>query len=106
MTGPIKAALRPGGTGEPRAEEKLYTSNMLRAHFADLSIAKLESSDVEVSEGSGHNGMSALIDIVAVTPEWTARIVRPRGPLAHSAAADFSCLGLAIGSRPLSMACQ
>jgi hypothetical protein len=38
---------------------------MLRAAFADLEILHLAEYDAELHEGQRHNGMSALIDLVA-----------------------------------------
>jgi SAM-dependent methyltransferase len=76
----IKRALRPGGllllqgyrpkqleyrTGGPPLVENLYTEELLRAAFADLDVIELRSHDDAIREGSGHDGMSALIDLVA-----------------------------------------
>ena len=76
----MKTALRPGGllllhgytlaqldhgTGGPRAVENLYTEALLRAAFAEMEILTLTSYEAEISEGVGHNGRSALIDLVA-----------------------------------------
>jgi SAM-dependent methyltransferase len=76
----IKRALRPGGllllqgyrpkqldyrTGGPPLAENLYTEELLRAAFVDLDVIELRSHDDAIQEGSGHNGMSALIDLVA-----------------------------------------
>jgi SAM-dependent methyltransferase len=79
----IKCAVKPGGllllqgyrpeqigygTGGPSAPENLYTEEILRDAFGDFSIVALRSHDSVIHEGSGHNGMSALIDLVAVRP--------------------------------------
>lgn len=79
----IVGALRPGGvlllqgyrpaqlayrTGGPPFAENMYTEPLLREAFAELDIRHLASHDDIVREGSGHNGMSALIDLVAVKP--------------------------------------
>jgi SAM-dependent methyltransferase len=79
----IKTVLRPGGlvllqgyrpeqlrygTGGPPDVENLYTEAMLRAAFADFTLLHLDSHDSIVREGRGHNGMSALIDLVARKP--------------------------------------
>ncbi|GAA4777700.1 class I SAM-dependent methyltransferase [Stakelama sediminis] len=79
----MKRATRPGGlillegyrpkqldyaTGGPKQLENLYTEELLRHHFGDWSIEHLESYDREISEGAGHHGMSALIDLVAQRP--------------------------------------
>jgi len=76
----MKRALKPGGllllqgyrpeqvaygTGGPSTPENLYTEEMLRADFADLSILTLRVHDSVIHEGNGHNGMSALIDLIA-----------------------------------------
>ena len=79
----VKRALKPGGvllmqgyrprqleykTGGPPVEENLYTEELLRSAFADLEIVELVSHDDEIHEGRGHDGMSALIDLVARKP--------------------------------------
>lgn len=79
----ICRALKPGGllllegytprqlefrTGGPSQVENLYTEALLRTAFADLNILELHSYEAEVQEGTGHRGMSALIDLVAHKP--------------------------------------
>ncbi|HBP0978988.1 class I SAM-dependent methyltransferase [Comamonas sp. Y6] len=76
----MQQALRPGGllllqgyrpeqlayrTGGPSAIENLYTTELLRSAFAEMTIEHLREHDSEISEGHGHRGMSALIDLVA-----------------------------------------
>ena len=76
----MKEALQPGGhlilqgyrpeqlryaTGGPKQVEQLYTEALLRESFADLEILRLRSHDDVILEGTGHGGMSALIDMVA-----------------------------------------
>jgi len=76
----IKRALKPNGllflegyrprqleyrTGGPSIVENLYTEAMLREAFSDLEILELNQYDAIIEEGSGHKGMSALIDLVA-----------------------------------------
>ena len=76
----IKRGLKPGGllllegyrpeqleygTGGPPIAENLYTEPMLREAFGDLEVVELASYDAEIREGAAHNGMSALIDLVA-----------------------------------------
>lgn len=56
------------GTGGPRAVENLYTEDLLREAFAGLEFLELQSYEVEIDEGPGHSGMSALIDMVARKP--------------------------------------
>ena len=79
----MKQATRPGGyvliegyglkqldykTGGPGIPEHLYTLDLMREHFGDLQIEVLEEYDAELSEGKGHHGMSALVDLVARKP--------------------------------------
>jgi len=52
-------------TGGPSQVENLYTTELLRDAFADMEILRLAEYDAVISEGSRHNGMSALIDLVA-----------------------------------------
>lgn len=56
------------GTGGPPIAENLYTESMLRTAFADLEIIELRAYDAPIHEGAGHDGMSALIDLVARKP--------------------------------------
>jgi len=75
----MKSCLKPGGllllqgytprqleygTGGPPVAENMYTEPMLRKAFADMEILHLSEHDSQISEGSGHHGMSALIDLV------------------------------------------
>ncbi len=53
------------GTGGPPFAANMYTEALLREAFGDMEILRLEGYDREVQEGSGHSGMSALIDLVA-----------------------------------------
>lgn len=79
----MKQALKPGGllllegyrpeqlaygTGGPGQVENLYTEPLLRDAFGDLEEISLVSYDAEIAEGSGHVGLSALIDLVARKP--------------------------------------
>lgn len=79
----IKRSLKPGGllllqgytprqleyrTGGPSQIENLYTEGLLRAEFADMDILHLREHDSVIHEGAGHDGMSALIDLVARQP--------------------------------------
>ncbi|HCA26417.1 MAG TPA: SAM-dependent methyltransferase [Betaproteobacteria bacterium] len=76
----IQAALKPGGllilqgytpkqleykTGGPSNVDNLYTADMLAADFAAMEILHLREHEDIMREGKGHNGMSALVDIVA-----------------------------------------
>ena len=75
----IMGTLRPGGllllegytprqlaygTGGPPLAENMYTQDLLREAFAAHDIVDLVEYDAEISEGPGHEGMSALIDCI------------------------------------------
>lgn len=79
----VKKALRPGGlfilegygpkqleyrTGGPSQPENLYTEELLREAFSDFIIEELRSHDARIQEGEGHDGLSALVDLVARKP--------------------------------------
>ena len=76
----IRKALKPGGlllmqgytprqlhygTGGPKQIENLYTRALLEQAFASMSELRIEERECEIQEGSGHAGMSAVIDLVA-----------------------------------------
>jgi cyclopropane fatty-acyl-phospholipid synthase-like methyltransferase len=76
----LKRHLKPGGllllqgytprqleykTGGPSQLENLYAEAMLRELCADMQIVHLREHDSVIHEGTGHNGRSALIDLVA-----------------------------------------
>lgn len=80
MFAQMAAALRPGGllllegygpgqlaygTGGPKALDHLYTVDELATAFPDLDVVLLEEYDAVLDEGPRHQGMSALIDLVA-----------------------------------------
>jgi SAM-dependent methyltransferase len=75
----IARSLRPGGlllmqgyrpeqlaygTGGPKAAENLYTEAMLRGAFAGFGRVEIAHYDAVLEEGTGHHGMSALIDLI------------------------------------------
>jgi len=75
----IWKALKPGGllllqgyrpkqleykTGGPPHVENLYTREVLENAFHEFSSLDIREHDSVVDEGSGHAGMSALIDLV------------------------------------------
>jgi cyclopropane fatty-acyl-phospholipid synthase-like methyltransferase len=77
----IRQAVKPGGlllmqgyrpeqlgyrTGGPDKVEHLYTRALLTESFGDFASVQINEHDSVIREGSGHNGMSALIDLVAV----------------------------------------
>lgn len=79
----MRKALKPGGllivegytpkqldygTGGPKQAEHLYTRTMLEEAFGDFRDVKIVEEDVEIHEGSGHGGMSAVIGLTARKP--------------------------------------
>jgi SAM-dependent methyltransferase len=75
----LKKTLRPGGlllmegyrpeqiaykTGGPSEVENLYTRELLEDAFKDFASIEIKEYDSVVDEGPGHNGMSALIDLI------------------------------------------
>lgn len=76
----MKRAVKPGGylliegygmkqleykTGGPDIPEHLYTLDLMASAFADMEIEVLTEYDAELNEGNRHQGMSALVDLVA-----------------------------------------
>ena len=76
----LRDALKPGGrlliqgyrpeqlkyrTGGPPDAERLYTRAILEQGFGDMAELEIREHDSEISEGSAHVGMSALIDLIA-----------------------------------------
>ncbi len=57
------------GTGGPKIEANLYTEAMLREAFGDWQILRLVEEEVEMSEGAGHAGISAVIGLAVRRPE-------------------------------------
>jgi len=51
-------------TGGPSEIENLYTAELLTQAFPDFEILLLKEQEVELREGSRHNGMSAFIDFI------------------------------------------
>lgn len=80
----MKQSVRPGGlvvlqgyrpeqvdlgTGGPPQRENMYTRDLLLAAFGDFEILHLDEHDTAIREGSGHDGLSALVDLVARRPD-------------------------------------
>jgi len=76
----MQRALKPGGllllqgytpkqlefkTGGPSNIDNLYTAQDLRRDFSKLEILQLREHEMEIDEGPGHSGISALVDLVA-----------------------------------------
>lgn len=79
----MRTTLRPGGrlllhgyrpeqlaygTGGPPFEDHLYTEELLSEAFGDMEVEVLDAYDAVLAEGTGHGGMSALVDLVARRP--------------------------------------
>jgi len=79
----MKQAVKPGGlvllhgytpkqleygTGGPPDAAQLYTEALLREAFAGWAIVRLESYERTLTEGHGHRGRSALVDLIARRP--------------------------------------
>lgn len=77
----MKHAVKPGGmlmiegygmkqlqykTGGPDIPEHLYTLPLMRESFGDMQIELLDEYDAEIHEGPRHQGMSALVDLIAI----------------------------------------
>ena len=77
----IRQALKPGGlllmegytpkqiehgTGGPKEPENMYTRELLEREFGGFTKVEIDEYEVEMHEGTGHGGMSAVIDLVAV----------------------------------------
>ena len=56
------------GTGGELDASRLYTRTGLRHAFGAWDILELDEYDTELHEGSAHNGISALVDLVARKP--------------------------------------
>lgn len=84
----LRDALKPGGviliqgyrpeqigygTGGPKELDHLYTATMLQTAFAGFDILHLVEHDAVIHEGTGHDGMSALVDLVARKPGTSGR---------------------------------
>jgi len=76
----MKKCLKPGGllllqgytpkqlefkTGGPSNRDNLYSAADLQHDFAAMEILQLREHEMAISEGPGHSGMSALVDLVA-----------------------------------------
>ncbi len=53
------------GTGGPKQLDHLYTREMLEEEFADFHDMKFVEEELEMHEGTGHGGMSAVIGMTA-----------------------------------------
>ena len=52
----------------PKDAENLYTIPLIREEFSKMNIEFVEEYDASLSEGARHQGMSALVDMVATKP--------------------------------------
>lgn len=51
------------GTGGPKELAHLYTREMYEAAFGDMKKIEIREYDTHMSEGAGHAGMAAVIDL-------------------------------------------
>jgi len=56
------------GTGGPKVFERFYTRGLLTDVFGDFHQLVITESEVEMSEGSDHTGMSAIITLTGFKP--------------------------------------
>jgi SAM-dependent methyltransferase len=56
------------GTGGELDASRLYTRTWLQHTFGSWDILELNEYDTELREGAAHNGISALVDLVARKP--------------------------------------
>ena len=63
------------GTSRPPRREYMYARACLESTFSGWEILVLKDYDEVIQEGRAHNGMSALIDLVAASLSSTAAIV-------------------------------
>lgn len=56
------------GSGGPKEVELLYRAEALRADFAALTILELVEADAALDEGPLHQGLGAVVRLVAVKP--------------------------------------
>jgi SAM-dependent methyltransferase len=98
----MKRSLKPGGvlvlqgytpkqleyrTGGPRVASHLYTPEMLRKAFADMTMIELRKYEAALAEGTGHCGRSALVGLVARRPSSLTAPGSPIDPCACAPAA-------------------
>ncbi len=55
-------------TGGPKDADNLYTIPLIHEEFSKMNIEFVEEYDASLSEGARHQGMSALVDMVATKP--------------------------------------
>jgi hypothetical protein len=75
----MRKALKPGGllliegytprqlqhgTGGPKLHDHLYTREMLEAEFGRFTRILIREYETQLSEGNGHSGISAVIDLI------------------------------------------
>lgn len=56
------------GTGGPACADNMYTDAILRQAFDGFEVLTLTDYDAEISEGTGHSGLSALVDCILRRP--------------------------------------
>ena len=56
------------GTGGPKQVDQLYTRPMLEKAFGDFQHLVFTEEELEMHEGAGHSGMSAVIGLTCQKP--------------------------------------
>jgi len=56
------------GTGGPKKPEHLYTHEMLAQAFGDMNEINIVEEELDIQEGPGHSGLSAVIGLTARKP--------------------------------------
>jgi len=54
------------GTGGPKELDQLYTMDLLEAEFGGFSKLLIKEYETHMSEGAGHAGMAAVIDLIGI----------------------------------------
>lgn len=85
LFGRMVASLKPGGTliiqgytprqldfntGGPGKLAHLYDENLMRDAFGDLDMLDLRTYEADITEGTGHQGMSGLLGLTARKPKY------------------------------------
>lgn len=55
-------------SGGPKDPEMLFSPEMLRDDFGGMTFEKLEKSVVNLSEGTHHNGVASVVNMLAAKP--------------------------------------
>ncbi|SEQ22273.1 Methyltransferase domain-containing protein [Loktanella sp. DSM 29012] len=56
------------GTGGPSDRENMYTTDFLEQQFSGWTLHHLRDHDAPLSSGPGHDGVAALVELIAQKP--------------------------------------